>query len=1021
MLALARLAVRRPVAVAVVAVTLSVLGWTAWRNLPIDLLPDLQSPTVVVSIRSGDRPPAEMERVYGEQVEQRLFTVNGIREIDQVARTGRLIATVTFNWEADMDFALVEVEKSIGPLRSDLDVDEVLVRRFDPRQLPIVTIGLLADETNGPSLAELRRIAERQVAIALERLDGIGEVRVTGGREIEVRVELDPYKLEAHRLALRDVEARLQAANLDVNAGTLEEQGKVYLVRGLARFRSPEDVANVVLRYTQDERGRSVPVHVRDVATVRLDDKEISHLVRVDGREGVGLEVYKEAGANTVAVSRTVKGALEGVSGELPGVELRLITDEAALVEDAISDVQDAALWGVGLAILVLVLFLRSAGSTLIVAFAVPVSLLTSLFLMHFADRSLNLMTLGGLALGAGMLVDNAIVVVESIYRRLGQGMEADEAAAHGTADVGGAIVASTLTTCAVFLPVIFVQGLSARLVSGLAFTVITSLLASLFVALLLIPALARWLLPRRKVVAVDPGSGRLERFVHGLLGAPWAVVGVAVVVGALALFGLASLGTELLPPADPRQFSVRLVGPPGQQVEATAEVSATVESILEAAAGERIAAMLSEVGRIPDDERVIRAEQTEENTSRIRVRLEDGGQSGTAIVASASPAVEALGQVEAIWEVGGSTLSRAIGSTGPPVVIEIAGQALSDLRFGADQVVAAIDGLPSLWNVRSSFEGGPPELRLVLDRTIADGVGVDLDTVAASVQASLDGRVATRLSLGDEERDVVLALPAVARDRLLDIPIRAQSGARMVVGDVARLSPEAGAREIFRRDQRRVARVTARIAPGFDYPDALGEVREALAEMGPLPGLTTRLAGEESERSRTFRDLGFAGALALLLVFMVLAGSFESLLHPLTVGSSVGLAAIGVAALLVPLGRPLGVMEAIGMIVLAGVAVNDAILLVAAARNLIAEGLEVRVALARAAGIRLRPILMTTATTVLALLPLALGQGDAAELRRPMALTIIGGIVFSTLGSLLVVPCVYRIFHAIGSIGRRR
>ena len=1017
--AFARLATRRPVAVSVVAAALVILGWTAWRDLPLDLLPDIQSPTIVASIRSGDRPPAEMERLYGELLEQRLFAVNGIREINQVARTGRIIGTVRFDWDTDMDISLVEVEKAVGPIRSDPDVEEVLVRRFDPRQAPVLTLGLISRQ-DGPSLAELRNVARRQVAIVLERLEGVAEARVTGGRELEVRVQVDGYKLEAYGLTLSELEGRLRAANVDINAGTLEEAGKVYLVRGLSRYRRPEDIAAVVVRYSNEPDGRRVPVRVSDIAEVAMTDKEIRHLVRVDGVEGVGLAIYKEAGANTVAVSRIVRDALEHLEGDLPGIEVRVVSDEAALVEDALADVQGAALMGIALAMIVLVLFLRAAGPTLIVATAVPVSLLGTLFLMHFGNQSLNIMTLGGLALGAGMLVDNAIVVVESIFRRLSGGDSPEDAAARGTADVAGAIAASTLTTCAVFLPIIFVRGLAARLISGLSFTVVVSLLVSLLVAIFLIPALARWLLPKKRTRAVDVGSDRMERIVSRLLERPLMVVLVAVLMAGGGVWALSGLGTELLPPSDPRQFAVRLVAPPGTQVEATARVAETVEQILREAAGEDLRAVLSEVGRLPEDDRLIREEQTEENTARVIVRLAAGGRTGSQIVAAAAPIVAELEGVEASWEVGASALARSLGNTGPPIVVEIAGQSLPDLRLGAERVAAALTGAEAVWNVRSSFEGGPPELRVILDRTLADGLGIDLDTVAAALQASLDGRKVTVLTIGDEERDVMLRLPRVRRSELLQIPLRTAGGVRAVVGDIARVVPEIGAREIFRRDQRRVARVTARIAPGHEFPEAMAAAQDGLAATDLPPGLQMRLAGEEEERVRTFNELTMAALLAVLLVFMVLAGTFESLVHPLTIVASIPLALIGVAALLVPLGRPIGVMEMLGMIVLGGVAVNDAILLADAARHFIRDGMARKQALARAAAVRLRPITMTTATTVLALLPLAIGAGESARLRSPLALTIIGGIVASTIGSLLVIPCIYLLLDRLRPSGRR-
>jgi len=1009
--ALSLLAARRPVAVTVFAAAMTILGWIAWGDMPLDLLPDIQSPTIVVSTRSGDRPPVEMERIYGERVEQLLFTVRGIRSVEQVARTGRLIATVTFEWDTDMDLALVDVEKSVGVLRSDPDVEEVLVRRLDPRQAPVLSLGLLAPDGR-PDLAELRRVARRQVAPALERLDGVAEARVLGGRNREIQIVIDRYKMQAYGITLQELENRVRAANLDLNAGTLEEGGRVYLVRGVSRYQNADDVKNAVVRFQKDAEGRNVPVRVSDVADVKVGTEEIRHLVRVDGVEGVGLSIFKEAGSNTVAVSRTVRDALANIGDDLPGVEVRLVTDEAALVEQALKDVQQAALIGIGLAILVLVLFLRSPGPTVVVAAAVPVSLLSTLFLMHLNEGTLNIMTLGGLALGAGMLVDNAIVVVENIFRHLSAGEPPLKAASRGAGEVAGAITASTLTTCAVFLPVVFVKGLSARLVSGLSFAVVVSLLVSLLVAVFLIPALAQWLLPRgKKLKALDPGRSRFEKFVAVLLKQPFLVVATAVILMVGAGWMLRSLGTELLPPADPKQFGVRLVGPAGQRVEATSSMAAAIEAVLREAAGDDLRAIMAEVGRLPEDDRQIRAEQVEENTARVLVRLREGGLQASTVADTAARALVRLKEengVELSWEVGSSALSQALGTSGPPIAVDISGEAMVDLRIGADRVLAALSERPELWNVRSSFEGGPPELRIVLERTLADGLGIELNHVAAVLEASLDGRKATVLSLGDEERDVVLKLPKVTRADLVSIPITTPDGAEIVLGDVARFVPEEGAREIFRKDQRRLARVTARIAPGYEYPEAIAAVREAMSQVDVPPGTAAAIRGEEEERSRTFKELTWAALLALLLVFMVLAGTFESLIHPLTVAASVPLALIGVAVILFSMGRPIGVMEMLGIIVLAGVAVNDAILLVDTAARLMSEGMARKKALAHAAGLRLRPIMMTTATTVLALLPLALGSGEAARLRSPMALTVIGGILASTLACLTVIPCLY-------------
>jgi HAE1 family hydrophobic/amphiphilic exporter-1 len=887
------------------------------------------------------------------------------------------------------------------------------VRRFDPRQLPVLVLGLVSEDGQ-TDLAEMRRLAERQIGPALEQLEGVAEVRVTGGRERQIEVRLDRSRLEAYDLTISEIRSRLDAANVDVNAGTVVEQDQVFLVRGLARFTGPDDVAATVVRYQDTDAQGVVPIRVSDLGTVVMADADITHIVLVDGVEGVGLSVYKEAGSNTVSVSRTVRDALGDLGADLPGLTVTTVADEAALVEDAIADVQTAALFGIGLAIGVLLVFLRSPGPIVIVATAIPVSLLATVFAMSFAGHSLNLMTLGGLALGAGMLVDNAIVVMESIFRRRSEGDTPVVAAAKGTGLVGGAIVASTLTTCVVFLPVVLIEGMAARLVSGIAFTVVLSLLASLVVAVFLIPALSVWLLPRERTRDVDPGSSKLEAVVYALTGRAWLVVLVGAAAATWATGALWQLGSELLPPADPRQFTARIVGPPGQRVESTAETVGVIEDILAASAGDDLVATLAEIGRLPNDDRLIRELQTEENTAELRLLVAAGGKGGNAIVQQALPAVSNLHGAEISWEVGGTALARALGTAGPPIVVEITGASIDDLRRGAELVRESLAGRSELWNVQSSFEGASPELRVTLKRAIADGLGVDLQTLGSVLETSLDGLTATTVTMGDEERDVVLSLPSVDPETLLELPFQTSSGHRLTVGDVAELTEVAGAREIFRRDQRRVAQVTARIEPGVDAPAARAAALEALAATSLPPGLAAELGGEELTRQQTTQELVWAGMLALLLVFMVLAGSFESLLHPLTILSAIPLSLIGVAAVLVPIGSPLGVMSMLGFIVLAGVAVNDAILLAQMARNLIDEGMERRRALARAASLRLRPIVMTTATTVLALGPLAIGAGEAAALRAPMALTVVGGLVASTLGSLFVVPCLYLVLDRL-------
>lgn len=1013
-------------AICVCAFAVALVGSLAFDRLPIDLLPDLDAPTISVALTSGDRPPEEMERLYGQRLEQRIVGVRGVRDVELHARSGRIVATVYFGWDTNLDTGLIDVQKAVESLDADPQVD-VQVRRFDPSQEPIQILGLVAPGGT-PDLVELRQIARRQLGTSLESLTGVAEVQVTGGRRREISVIFDEYRASAFDVSLNQVFSRIRSENQDIDAGTLEDGDSVFSLRARLRFENEEDIGNVIVRYVQGESDSRVAVRVNDVADVVPGEVEIDHVVLVNGQEGVGLSIYKEAGTNTVTVSNTIKQALAGLSEDLPGVEVHEITDNATLVVDALDDLRIAALLGVALAIIVLAFFLRSVGATFIISLAVPVSVLAAIFCMHFGNYSFNIVTLGGLALGAGMLVDNAIVVVESMYRRARMGDSPEEAAKKGTGLVAGAITASTLTTCVVFLPIFFVQGLAARLIDGIAFTVVVSLAASLAVAVFLIPALGRWFIEPAKrdgagnVVAekIHPMRRGLEALVGRLLRVPLLVVLVSAIGVGVAIYGLLGLGTELLPPSDPKQFSIRLIGPSGQRVESTARAVEGIESSIRNGAPQFVEATLAEIGKLPDDDRVIRSEMTGENTARLTVRLTEDAPSGNAFADELRDDLDQIPNTETVWELNRSALGDAFDTGAAPVVVEVSGITISDLRTATEQIRTEMTALPELWNVRSSFEGGPPELRVELDHAAADALGIGIDTVAGVLESNLDGREVTYLTIGDEEYPIMLRMKSLLREDLENLPFLSGQGRKVAVGEVASFEEATGAREIFRRNQRRVAQVTALVNDGYTQPQAIAAVSEILQDRLLPSGTTVRMHGQEAERERTFGELRLAGILAIILVLMVLAGSFESLLQPITILYAIPIALMGVAGVLVPFGEPIGVMVMLGLIVLGGVAVNDAVLLIATARQLMADGKERTTALAEAAGIRLRPITMTTLTTALALFPLLFGGGEGAVLRQPMAMTIIGGLVASTVGSLLILPCLYLIFDNIGRLFSR-
>lgn len=1027
----AGVAVRRPVAVCMTAVAVGLIGVLSLNQLPIDLLPDIRSPTVVIAVSAGDRPPEEMQRLYGESLEAQVFSVQGVRHVEQRARTGRLVASVHLAWDSDIEKSVIDIGSALASIERDPNVDYMTIRRFDPSQEPILTIGMLAKDGNNPDLVALRQIARRQVATALETLEGIAEVRVTGGRKQEISVHYDEFRAAEFGVTLNQLFNRINAENQEFSAGVIEDQGQIFTIRGRTRYTDINDIKNVVVRFLppQFEGGAQVAVRVSDIAEVVDSVQEYDHVVLVNGREGVGLTVYKEAGANTVTVSNTIKEALNNAVADLPGVEVHEIADNATLVVEALDDLQMAAGLGIALAILVLAVFLRSIGATFIVSAAVPVSIFAAIFCMNYWGHSLNIITLGGLALGAGMLVDNAIVVVESMYRRIRLGDTPAEAAKKGTGLVAGAITASTLTTCVVFIPVFFVQGLAARLIDGIAFTVVISLVASLLVAVFFIPALGRWFLSPTKldthgnlIPEKIPWIRRVvETIVRGFLRVHWLIVLISVVIVCGAVWQLLKLGTELLPPSDPKQFSIRYIGLSGQRVEATTDVISGIETSIRETVPEYVAATYAEIGRLPDDERVIRREIAEENTARLTVRISDESPPAIEYANALQDDLDMIPNAEVEWELNRSALSEALDSGNAPVIVEIAGSTLYDIREVTERIRLKMLELDELWNVRSSFEGGPPELRVKLKRSMADALQINVATVAEVIESSLEGREITRLATGDEEYPIMLQIDTPTREELENVMFTTGNGIKVSIGEVAIFEEVVGAREILRKNQRLTVQITALVHEDYTLPEAIDAVNTILDQQPLSLGMTASLGGEEAERAKTFGELQLAGILAFVLVLMVLAGTFESLLQPITILYAIPVALVGVAAALVPIGNPIGIMAMLGLIVLSGVAVNDAVLLIVTAKQLIQEGKDRVSSLSEAAGIRLRPITMTTLTTALALFPLLFGGGEGAVLRQPMALTIIGGLVASTLGSLFILPCLYLTIDKFTDLFRRR
>ncbi len=1042
---ISRFAVRHPVTVSMIFIATALLGYLSLRELPVDLLPELEAPRIAVLVTSGDRPPEELEDAYAQPIERSLSTLSGVRRVRTVTSTGRVLAAIEYEWGEDMDFAQIEVEKAISSLKSDRDVDSILVRRFDPSTEPILVLSLrerLVEgiERDADALDRLRRLAEDRVAPALELIEGVASAQVAGGRKSEVRVTVERHRLKALGLSFDQLSSLIQQGNAEASGGTVEDAGKVHVIKGLGAFESLEDVASLPLSVSAQGTadGPSRPLRLDEIASVEWLDAPVRGLVTIDGEEGVSLSIYKESGENTVAVSDRVRAAVDELGGELRGADLQVVTDQAGFIRDAIDQVQWAALAGILLAVLVLFAFLRSGMAVLLVALAIPLSIVATFALMAFAGLTLNLMTLGGLALGAGMLIDNAIVVLEAIFRRMEEGADPFTAAEEGASEVAGAIVAATLTTCVVFLPVTFLHGVAAELFTDLAFTVAFSLLCSLAVALLLIPMAAARMFQgrvgRRRSEQAVPVPSAYERLLAGLLKRPMTVVFGAVLVVVAAASLVPRIGLDFLPTSDPGEITARVLLPEGTRVTVTEQAVRSIEASVRSAAPGVIETSLAELGEAVREEVALTDEIPAENRGVLRLKLvpsESRRTSTEEIERLLDEAASSLEGVSLRLEPADPVLGRLF-ERGPPLRVELRGQDLLAIERGCEAVAAALEDLPELFNVRSSFEDRRAEIRLELDRTVAAGLGFTPEGIAGQLRQRLGAEAATSFRRDDEDRDVVVSAPAYSLRRLPELVLDAGTGDPVRLGDLAQLNIVSSPTRIERSLGSRFGVITAQAAEGRTLGEASLAIDQALAGVQLPPGVRAVVTGAESVRRASFQELFFAVVLAIVLVYMVMASLFESVVHPFTILFTLPTAGAGVVLGLWITDTPFSVPALLGAVMLAGIAVNNGILLVDLTGRLRAEGLPRREALARAAGMRLRPILMTSLTTVLAMLPLSLGAdfyallpwtrgwGEGAELRVPMAVTVIGGLAASTLLTLFLVPAVYDLLDRLRPMGRQ-
>ena len=1013
-----KFAVKYPVSVLMITLAICLLGIISYNKLGTDLFPDLKNPALYIDLQVGERPPEEVEKQFVENIESLAARQDGVKSVKSSCMAGSALITVEYDWDQDMDAAFLDLQRSVSQIAQNSEVTSLNVSRYDANAKPVMTLALTHNEIK--DMNELRKIAENYMRSELVRLDGVADIQLNGQENVYVEVKTDPYMLEAFNLTADDIASKIESVNRNVSGGTIVNEDIQYTVKGVNLIRDIEDISNIIVAFKEpaaDENGASssatnvkAPVYLKDVAVVQTVNKDPDNIARFNGERCLGISIYKENKFNTVKVVENIQNKLEELRKSMPGYEFNIITNQGDFIGASIGEVKDSAVLGILLAVIVLYVFLRRINTTLIVSLSIPISIIATFNLMYFNGLTMNIMTLGGLALGAGMLVDNAIVVMENIIRNLENGLSVKEAAVKGTSEVSGAITSSTLTTIVVFLPIVYIQGAAGELFKEQAWTVTFSLLSSLFVAILFIPMLSSRFI---KQGSKDIKSVKIKGFgifIGKLLKHRYAVVLGALILMIAAYMTLPLIGMEFMPKAESREFNVKLTLETGTRLKSTDYAASSIEEMIRDLGGENLEWMYTLVGPSNTDiEAGTKAK--EEHQAEIKVMLRKNS------TIDADYLITALGQnadmpedVELTYEKEQSALQSALGTEGAPLVIEIKGEEIEVLEQLCADVKARISDIAGLYDIETSMEKGAPEVNVNIDRLRSGIYGVDVASVSQQVQEKLNGKAAGNYESQGEPVDIEIRVPEISLADLQNVEIR-QGDKKYRLGEIAEVSVTTAPKEIARNNQNRIGRVTALLAKDYSLGRVTPEVNARLDEVEFPAKYSAKITGEEEKRAESFNGLGFALLLSIILVYMVMASQFESLRHPFTILLTIPLAGVGSILAFLLTGQTLNMMAFIGIIMLAGIAVNSSIILVDRINQLKEQGKELTEAIMAAAQQRIRPIIMTGLTTILALLPMCFGFGEGASLRSPMALAVIGGLVTATILTLIVIPCVYYIF----------
>ncbi len=1021
--------ISRPIGTLMLTSTLLVLGLVYIGRIPVDLLPRIVYPQVRVSVNNAGVEPIVLEETIAKVLESSLATTEGLQLMSTEINEGRVSMTLDFRYGTNVDFALQDAAKNVERVRARLPVeaDPPTINKSDPSQMQIYQVAFSSNERD---LVSLRQWVDQRLRPQLLSVDGVASVDISGGLVREVQVELDPERLRGFGLTVNGVLTALRNDNQNIAGGRVSGPDLELVSRTTGKFENVDDIRNVLLTGTSGTR-----VPLRDVATIRDTSQEQRFWARLNGVPAVRIGIQKQPEANTVEVVDGVKALLLRLeqSQYIPkDVQYNTTFDQSGFIRDALNSVQSAAIMGAVLAMLVVLVFLRSFRKTFIIGVSIPLAILATFIMMGISDLTLNIMSLGGLALGTGLLLDNAIVMLENIYRRrIVDGLDAEEGAHVGAGEVSKAVVASTTTNLASVAPFLLITGLSALIFRELILTISFAILASLPLALTLVPMLAAQLGKVRFKSGLEkfPPLMAFDRFINNTIewyrgGAAravrmrWVVLGGAIGVSAVAFFAARSIPNEFLPQVDDGTVGAFIRLPAGatpqqtdrltRELEAMAMEMPNVESVFATAGGFLFGGTSSaNAGRGSLDIRLNGSTRSRELTAeqwvaQLQSRIDARGFAG-ARVGVRPPRIRGL----------------RTSSSGEAVSVAIVGDELPVLEEIGRSLARTLAGTPGLQNFDFQADEANPLLSIELDRERARALNLDVATVGATIRTALDGTVATRYAEGNFEYDVRVFFPRgrfQSVNNLGDLPLFPAGAGRAPIQlrDVATVGPALGPSSIRRENQNRQIRLSGDVLTSVATIGAVTDsIRERLSSLGLPDGYGVIIGGEAEAIEESNAQMLLVVGLAIFLVFVVLAVQYESLTDPFVILAAVPMSMVGVVAILRLTGTPFSAPALLGMILLAGIVVNNSILLVEFVKTYQAEtGASMFDAVVEAGAARLRPILMTTITSLVGTAPLALGLGDGSELMRPLAIAVVGGLSMSTLLTLFVVPCLYVVLH---------